>query len=276
MEDLLYIIWNADPVLFTIGGRAFKWYSLLFATAFVIGWAMFLWFFRREGKDDKPLARGLFVVAFCALVGARLAHCIVYQPQYYFSSWDGFWEIFQPWKGGSAGHGGAIGVLIGIWLFSKYYSRKHGVGFLWIMDHMMIPVCFAATLIRTGNFFNSEIYGPETNLPWGVVFARVGETVPHHPTQMYEAVVYFILGCLLLWLYLRRPEKLYKGTLLGLFAIGCFGARFLLEFVKLGPPVLDLGFTVLKRGQLLSIPFIITGIFLLFYARARKTPVTEG
>lgn len=276
MNAFLSIYWDIDPVLFYIGSRGFRYYSLLFATGILLGWAMFWWFFKREGKSDEPLTPGLFVVAFSALAGARLGQCIFYQPDYYFGSWEGFWEIFQPWKGGSSSHGGAIGVLIGVWLFSKYYSRKHGIDFLWIMDHMMIPVCFAGTMIRIGNFFNSEIYGPVTDLPWGVIFARDGQTLPHHPTQLYEAVVYCILGFVLIWLYKHRTEKIHKGFLLGLFALGCFGSRFLLEFVKLGKPVVDLRFTTLNIRQLLCIPFIITGVFLLIYARAKKTPVTEG
>ena len=276
MIGLLSIYWDVDPAMFYIGSWGFRYYSLFFATGFIIGWAMFWWFFKREGKPDDPMTPLLFVVAFSALAGARLGQCIFYRPEYYFGSLEGFWEIFQPWKGGASSHGAAVGVLIGIWLFSKFYSRKRGIDFLWIMDHMMIPVCFAGTLIRIGNFFNSEIYGPVTDLPWGVVFARAGQTLPHHPTQLYEAVVYCILGFVLLWLYKHRTEKIHKGFLLGLFALGCFGSRFLLEFIKIGKPVVDLGFTTLNIRQLLCIPFIFTGVFLLIYARAKKTPVTKG
>ena len=216
-----------------------------------------------------PLELGY--LAQSALCGARLGHCIFYQPDYYFGSWSGFWEIFMPWKGGLASHGGAIALLIGIWWFARKYGRKEGIDFFWLIDKLCIAVAFAGCLIRLGNLFNSEIYGDATDLPWGFVFERNGETVPKHPTQLYEALTYLILGLAMLWIYRYRPYKVYRGFYFGFFLVGCFGMRFLIEFIK-EPQV---GFEenmVLNMGQLLSIPFVLLGIAALVFSFSKKMP----
>jgi len=204
-------------------------------------------------------------------VGARLGHCLFYQPDYYLGSWQGFWEIFMPWKGGLASHGGTIALIIAMLWFARHYGRKNNFDFLWILDHLAIAVCFAATFIRLGNLFNSEIYGDVTELPWGFVFELRNETEPKHPTQLYEALSYLILGVTLILLYKYRLNKMYRGTFLGLFFIGCFGSRFLIEFIK-EPQVAFENGMMLNMGQLLSIPFVLLGIGLLVYAFVRKQP----
>ena len=140
-----------------------------------------------------------------------------------------------------------------------------------MLDHLVIPVAFAACFIRLGNLFNSEIYGGPTSLPWGFVFLRNGETVPAHPTQLYEAGTYLLLGILLMWMYRNRLEKIYRGTFVGIFLIGCFGARFLIEFVKNDQVDFEANM-LLNMGQLLSIPFILLGIGFLVYAFVKKQP----
>jgi prolipoprotein diacylglyceryltransferase len=157
-----------------------------------------------------------------------------------------------------------------VW-FSRHYGRKHDFDFVWIMDHLAIAVCFAATFIRLGNLFNSEIYGDVTGLPWGFVFELRGETMPKHPTQLYEALSYFLLGIILTLLYQYRLDKTYRGTFIGLFFIGCFGSRFLIEFIK-EPQVGFENDMVLNMGQWLSIPFVLTGIAFLIYAYVRRQP----
>lgn len=267
----LVVYWNADPVMLQLGGLTLRWYGLLFALGFVLGWFLFKWFFKTE-KLDQNLLDPLFVTVIVAtVVGARLGHCIFYQPDYYFGSWSGFWEIFMPWKGGLASHGGAIALLIGIWWFARKYGRKEGIDFLWLIDKLCIAVAFAGCLIRLGNLFNSEIYGDATDLPWGFVFERNGETVPKHPTQLYEALTYLILGLVMLWIYRYRPGKVYRGFYFGFFLVGCFGMRFLIEFIK-EPQV---GFEenmVLNMGQLLSIPFVLLGIAALVFSFSKKIP----
>lgn len=272
MTDLLYIHWNVDPVIFSIGNLGIRWYSLLFVSGFILGWYMFRQFFRREGApDDKLLDPLLYTLLIATIVGSRLGHCLFYQPDYYLGSWQGFLEIFQPWKGGLASHGGAIGLLLGMWWYSSHYGKKYNFDYLWIMDHLCIAVAFAGCFIRLGNLFNSEIYGDVTSLPWGIIFDRNGETEPKHPTQIYEALSYLILGLIMVWIYRKRLEKTNRGFFFGFFLVGCFGMRFIIEFIK-EPQVGFEETMVLDMGQWLSIPFIIAGIVLLVYSGISKKP----
>lgn len=272
MPDLLFVHWNVDPVLFHIGPLAVRWYSLLFVSGFIIGWYIFRGFFRNEGlPDEKLMDPLLYTLLLCTIVGARLGHCIFYQPDYYFGSWQGFMEIFQPWKGGLASHGGAIALLLGMWWYSSHYGKKYSFGFLWMLDRLCITVALAGCLIRLGNLFNSEIYGDVTALPWGFIFERYGETQPKHPTQIYEALSYLILFFALLGIYRRKLDKVYTGFFSGVFLIVCFGMRFLIEFIK--EPQVDFERDMLlNMGQLLSIPFILAGIGLLACSFVRKVP----
>lgn len=281
MFELLAIHWNVDPVIFNIGPLSIRWYSILFVSGFVIGWFIFRWFFRREGISENLLDSLLYTLLIGTIVGARLGHCIFYQPEYYFGSWEGFLEVFMPWKGGLASHGGAIALIIAMIWYAKHYGGKNGFDFVWLMDHLAITVAFAGALIRLGNLFNSEIYGVETDLPWGVVFERNAnpanpadpEWLPHHPAQIYESLSYLILGTILILLYKFKLDKTYRGTYIGLFLIGCFGMRFLIEFIKNGKDTMLFGMQM-KMGQALSIPFILLGIAFLVYAYVRRQPAS--
>ena len=269
--SILAINWNVDPELFRIGSFAVRWYGLLFVSGFVLGYWMFTKFFERENVDKGILDPLLYTLLLGTLVGARLGHCIFYQPAYYFGSWDGFLEIFQVWKGGLASHGGTIVLFFCMMWFARKYGPKNNFDFVWILDHLCIAVAFAATFIRLGNLFNSEIYGDVTSLPWGFVFERRGEVEPKHPTQLYEALSYFLLGLFLLWLYVKKLDKVYRGTFIGIFFIVCFGMRFIIEFIK--EPQVEFEETMLlDMGQILSIPFIILGIGFLVYAWKKKQP----
>ena len=175
------------------------------------------------------------------------------------------------WKGGLASHGGALMLLLCMLWFARKYGRQNHIDFLWILDHLAIATAFAATFIRLGNLCNSEIYGDVTNLPWGFVFERRGETLPKHPTQIYEALSYLLLGLGLLWLYVKKLDRMYRGEFIGIFFLVCFGMRFLIEFIK--EPQEDFEkYMFLDMGQILSIPFIIAGIALIVYARRKKVP----
>ena len=269
--SILAINWNVDPELFRIGSFAVRWYGLLFVSGFVLGYWMFTKFFERENVDKRILDPLLYTLLLGTLVGARLGHCIFYQPDYYFGSWDGFLEIFQVWKGGLASHGGTIVLFFCMMWFARKYGPKNNFDFVCILDHLCIAVAFAATFIRLGNLFNSEIYGDVTSLPWGFVFERRGEVEPKHPTQLYEALSYFLLGLFLLWLYVKKLDKVYRGTFIGIFFIVCFGMRFIIEFIK--EPQVEFEETMLlDMGQILSIPFIILGIGFLVYAWKKKQP----
>ena len=270
--EFLFVNWNIDPVIVHLGGFELRWYSLLFVGGFVLGWFIMRSFFRREKVNEALLDPMLYMLLICTIVGARLGHCLFYQPDYYLTSWAGFWEIFMPWKGGLASHGGTIALLIGIWWYAQKYGRKNGFDFVWVLDHLVIPVSFAACMIRLGNLFNSEIYGGPTGLPWGFVFQRNGETVPCHPTQLYEAGTYLILGLILYFLYLKKADKLYRGTFVGLFLVVCFGSRFLIEFIKNDQVEFEANMA-LNMGQLLSISFVLLGIGFLVYAFKRRQSV---
>ena len=267
----LVVHWHVDPAILHIGGFELRWYSLLFVSGFILGWFIFKWFFQREKIDTKLLDPLLYTLLICTIVGARLGHCLFYQPDYYLGSWAGFWEIFMPWKGGLASHGGTIALILGMWWFGVHYGKKHDFDFVWLLDHLAIAVAFAGAFIRFGNLFNSEIYGDVTNLPWGFVFELRGETEPKHPTQLYEGFTYLLLGFALIGLYWKKLDKMLRGQFIGIFLIVCFGSRFLIEFIK--EPQVEFEQTMaLNMGQLLSIPFILLGIFFLVWAWKKRMP----
>ena len=271
MFDVLAINWSVNPELVAFGPVSIRWYSLLFISGFILGWYIFKWFFTRENVPVTLLDPLLYTLLIGTVVGARLGHCLFYQPDYYLGSWEGFWEIFMPWKGGLASHGGTIALVIAMIWFARHYGRKYNFDFLWIMDRLCIAVCFAGALIRLGNLFNSEIYGDVTSLPWGFIFELRGETQPKHPTQLYEALSYTILGIILILLYKYRLKKMFRGEFIGIFFIALFGLRFIIEFIK-EPQV---GFEenmILNMGQWLSVPFILLGVAILVYSLIRRQP----
>lgn len=266
--DLLSIVWNADPEIFRIGGFALRYYSVLFLSGFILGYYIFRWFYKREQLPLEQLDTLFFVSLISALIGARLGHVIGYDLRYYLAH---PWEILMTWKGGLASHGGAVGLLIGLWWYIRRYGRKYGISYLWLLDRFVITVTFAGACIRLGNLMNSEIYGDVTNLPWGFVFARNGELLPKHPTQLYEALSYLILGFVMVWLYKHRLPKLKQGTLFGIFLTFLFGARFVIEFIK--EPQSDFEVDMLfNMGQLLSLPFIVAGIAIWIWSVLKGKP----
>ena len=273
-SELLSITWSVNPDILHIGGFHLKWYSILFVSGlFPIGYYIVRSFYKREGVSLKTLDPLLYALLIGTLVGARLGHVLFYDPVYYFSH---PWKILMTWEGGLASHGGAIGVLLAVWWYWNKYGKKNGFSFLWVVDRLVIAVCFAGALIRLGNLFNSEIYGGPTNLPWGFIFTLRGETVPKHPTQIYEALSYTILGLCLLWMYWKKLPKLKSGTIFGIFLIVLFGMRFLIEFIK-QPQVEFEENMILNMGQWLSVPFIIAGIVILIWSlRCGKPAAAES
>ena len=271
MFKMLFVHWHVDPVIFHIGSFGLRWYSILFVSGFILGWFIFRGFFRREKISEILLDPLLYTLLIGTIVGARLGHCIFYQPEYYFGSWQGFLEIFILCKFVFLSHGGTIVLFFAMLWFAHHYGRKNGFDFVWLLDHLCIAVAFAATFIRLGNLMNSEIYGDVTTLPWGFIFDLRGETEPKHPTQLYEALSYFILGIGLMYLYKFKLDKVYRGTFIGIFFIVCFGMRFLIEFIK-EPQVAFEDNMILNMGQLLSIPFILLGVGFLIYAYIKKQP----
>ena len=266
---MLFVNWDIDPILLQIGGFQLRYYGLLFIVGFYLGYYMFKYFFRRENKPVELLDTLLWTLMLCTIVGARLGHCLFYQPEYFLARPV---EILKVWEGGLASHGGTIAIMIGMWWFVKKYGRKYDFGYIWLLDRLAIATAFAAMFIRLGNLMNSEIYGHETSLPWGFIFALNGEIVPKHPTQLYEALCYLTTGIVLFSIYKFALPKIREGLLLGIFFIGIFLSRFFIEFVKENQVGFEEGMA-LNMGQLLSIPFILMGIYLIVRSFMAKTPM---
>ncbi len=278
---LNFITWNVKPQIFTIGSFEIRWYSILFATGFVLGYIILSKIFKKEGIPIELLDKLTVYVVLGTIIGARLGHCLFYEPGYYLKH---PLQIILPWQGtigkdfkftgyqGLASHGGAIGVIIALYLFSRKYKKP----FLWILDRLVIVTALAGFFIRMGNLMNSEIYGHQTNLPWGFKFMRealygvpVSEIVPKHPTQIYEGLSYLFVFFLLYHLYRKHNDKLKQGFLFALFLILVFTARFLIEFLKENQESFE-SHMPLNMGQLLSIPFVLTGIIMLIVLHRRK------
>lgn len=254
------IHWNADPILLQLGPLAIHWYGVLFAGGFLLGYQIMQWIYHREGQPTEQLDKLLTYIFIGTVLGARLAHVVFYEPEYYFSN---PWEILKIWKGGLASHGGTLGVLLAIVVFVRQHSD---VRILWLLDRLAIPTALTACFIRLGNFMNSEIVGLPTDGSWGVVFEKV-DVLPRHPVQLYEAGCYALIFVLLLVLY-RLNKMQREGLAFGLFMTLIFGSRFLLEFFKTPQAAYEVGYSI-SVGQWLSVPFILFGIFMMLRA---KTP----
>lgn len=266
--NLLAINWHPSPELFSIGPLHVRYYGIFFVSGFIIGYYIFLWFFKREKLPTDILDVLLYTLLGCGVIGARLGHCFFYEPAYYLAHPA---EIIMIWHGGLASHGGAIAILLGIWWFANKYGKKYRFDFLYLMDRIGIATALAGCMIRLGNLMNSEIYGNPTDLPWGFIFSLKGETVPKHPTQLYEALSYLLLFVILLVIYRKWLPKLKRGTLFGLFLAGLFSARFIIEYVKEPQVAFEQGMP-LDMGQILSIPFIIGGVALIIYSIYKGKP----
>jgi len=271
MGTLLAIHWNASPELFNLGPISVRWYGLMFAMGFLFGFSILTKMFKSEGSDPAWVEKLFVYVIIATIVGARLGHVFFYGWEYYSQHLT---EIFLPiakvgdgykFVGfqGLASHGGAFGILLAVWIFSKRVTKRP---LLWTMDRLLVPVALVGAMIRTGNLMNSEIYGVATNLPWGFIFERNNEIIAKHPTQIYEALCYLIsFGVLLYFFYKKKDFKDRTGLLTGVFFIGIFFTRFLIEFIKENQEPFEAGMS-LNMGQLLSIPFVLTGILLIYHA----------
>ncbi len=248
------VIWNVDPEIFRIGSFAVRWYGLLFALGFVLGYIIMGKIFKSENIPSKILDTLTTYMVVGTIIGARLGHCLFYEPEYYLSN---PLLILKVWEGGLASHGAAIGILVALYLF----SRKVKKSYIWILDRIVIVIALAGFCIRMGNLMNSEIYGIETGLPWGFIFERENETVAKHPTQIYEGLSYLLIFFLLYFIYRKETKNLKAGTIFGLFLILLFSVRFIIEFVKEPQVGFEAGMA-LNMGQLLSTPFIAAGIFI--------------
>lgn len=262
-----FITWNVNPELFS-GFVTVRWYGLMFAIGFLVGYEIVARMFKHEGAPERWLGILLIYVVIATIVGARLGHVFFYE-------WDVYRanpiKILYIWEGGLASHGGTVAIIIAVILFSVFVTKKSP---LWTFDRLVIAIALVGGLIRLGNLFNSEIFGTATDLPWGFMFVRSrewhelyeGQAV--HPTQIYEALCYFALFGLLMWMYWKKNAEERPGLILGVFFIGIFLPRFLIEFIKNDQVAREATMT-LNIGQQLSIPFILLGVFLVIYAMMR-------
>lgn len=261
-----HFIWNVNPEIFSLGAFAPRWYGLLFALGFLIGYQWMQKVYREEGKPENDLSSLLFHMMLGTIIGARLGHTLFYEPGYYLAN---PLEILYVWKGGLASHGGALGIIIAVAL----YCRKHkDQPWLWIADRVAPAIAICSGCIRIGNFFNSEIIGKPSDAPWAVIFERV-DNVPRHPAMLYEAICYFILAAILIAYYQKKKPNIRSGSMLGILFIGIFSARFFIEFVKENQVSFEESMA-LNMGQILSVPFVIVGILLFTGAYRRFLPST--
>lgn len=268
--EFLSVVWDFDPVLFRIGSFDIRYYGLMWAIAILIAAKFFDNFVHREGLPQQ-VSESIFLYGTLAtILGARLGHCLFYDPSYYLAQ---PWTILTEFRdGGMASHGAAIGILIGLWLF----SRKNRLPYIWSLDRIIIGVTIGGAIVRFGNLFNSEIFGTATNLPWGFEFVRSGKWVREfapqavHPTQIYEALCYLVTFVIVTVLYYRYDMAHRRpGLIFGVGLIGIFFTRFLIEFIKTEQEAFEKGWA-LDMGQWLSIPFILLGGYMIY--RAMQAP----
>lgn len=272
-----YIAWDPNRGMFNFNlpilDRPILWYGFFFALGFFVGYLLLTYLLRRNFKEiskqntAKFAEQITFYVVMGTIIGARLGDVLFYQ------NWKEILQhpisIIAVWQGGLASHGGAVGILIALWFF----ARKRNMGFWTAVDLIVIPTAIAAVCIRIGNFFNQEILGTPTTLPWGIIFlhpADGGPLVPRHPAQLYEAIGYLCVFLILLFYqYSQRPFQ-KPGKLTGCFLILVFSLRFLIEFIKMEQSVYISENSYLTMGQYLSIPFILLGLYLFIL---KKNPL---
>jgi prolipoprotein diacylglyceryl transferase len=288
MTTLAAINWSVDPEIISFGGLSLRWYGLLFALGFLLGQMIMTKIFRLERRpmiDIETLT--IYMVVF-TIVGARLGHCLFYQPDYYL---ERPLEILKVWEGGLASHGAALSILLGLWLYCNsvwilsfrppYHSfrwqKRENQSYLWLLDRMVIVVALGGGLIRLGNLMNSEIIGKPTNSDWGFIFLNNPEAgfMPRHPAQLYEAIACFVLFAILYLSYMAQKGRLREGLFLGIFLVWVFGLRFLFEEFK--EPQVDFEKNMkYNMGQLLSLPLFVTGLILVarsFWKKQKSEPL---
>ncbi|KAA3609729.1 MAG: prolipoprotein diacylglyceryl transferase [Calditrichaeota bacterium] len=259
------IEWTFDREIYSIGFVTIRYYSLFFVISFLLGIVIMKRIFVAENKPHTDVDDLLVYTMVGTVLGARLGHVLFYNPGFYFSNPI---EILKVWEGGLASHGAAIGILLALHYFIKH---KKIYNYLWLVDRVVITVALAAFFIRTGNLFNSEIIGKATTVPWAFKFSRYVDNVPRHPTQIYEALAYIILFVVLAKIYSAKKEKSPPGLLLGLFLVGNFGFRIFVEFFKKNQEAFEAGM-ILNMGQILSVPLVLLGIYMIYTSRTRPIP----
>jgi len=276
MSNLLYIVWNPDCEMMRLFGFPVRYYSLMWIIGLAAAYFLVRRFYRdRKISDDK--FEPLFLYCFVGiLVGARLGHCIFYEPDYYFASFRNFIEMLLPVRfmpdggmrmvgySGLASHGGTIGIFTGIWL----YCRKYGIKLLECVDMVAVATPVTSAFIRLGNLMNSEIVGKATGSDYGFVFAQLGEDFPRHPAQLYEAIAYLVIFVIILLIYRKHKDMVGTGFYFGFCLATIFLFRFFIEFCKEVQVDFEEGMA-LDMGQILSIPIALVGLYFMIKGLGR-------
>lgn len=263
------IQWDVSPILVEFGAVKIRWYGLMFVMGFSGGLHLMRWVCKREGKDPEAMENLLIYMILGTTIGARLGHCLFYDPVYYLSN---PLKILYIWEGGLASHGGTAGVILSVYLFLR---KTKDFNFVWLLDRLSMPAAMTATFIRIGNLMNSEILGKPTDGTWGIVFSKV-DSIPRHPAQLYESASYFLIFVSLFCIYKFTSLRLKAGFMFG-FGIGSiFLARIFIEFFKENQEAFEQGM-LLNMGQLLSIPFVMICYYMAYRAwRAPDSMASKG
>jgi len=246
------MIWNIDPIALNLGAIQIHWYGITFALGLLSAYTLGEYIFKKEGKDTKLLESFFIYLIIGITIGARLAHVLFYDFDYYKNN---PLEILYVWHGGLASHGGIVGAILAMWFWCKRYK----IDFLWMFARVAMATMLVAAFIRVGNFFNSEIVGLPTDSIFAVVFERV-DNIPRHPVVLYEAIGYFLIFLISFYLYKKLDGKKFTQITPGFILTFGFLTRFILEYFKTPQSEFykELPFSM---GQILSIPFIIIGLF---------------
>jgi prolipoprotein diacylglyceryl transferase len=267
MTLLTHIVWDIDPEIFPSLFQSLpihpRWYGVLFAIAFLLGFKIEEKIFAREKLNPEWVDSLFMSVMLGTIIGARLGHVFFYGWDYY-SQHPG--DIIKIWEGGLASHGAVVGNLIALYFWSKMVSKKP---IIWAIDRSVIAIAIGGALVRLGNFFNSEIVGLPTDMPWGVEFARLADGVVRHPAQLYEALAYVVTYVILHNAYWKHNKGEQPGFIFGIFLICVFGARFIIEFFKENQEAFEADMA-LNMGQWLSIPLVLGGIIISYRANAKS------
>lgn len=269
---LQFVIWDVNPEIFHIGSFSVRWYGLLFALGFLIGMQIMTHIFKKENKPVTDTDTLLIYMVVSTILGARIGHFLFYEPEVLLSN---PLEVILPPYRGLASHGAGVGILFGLWLYSRRKSSQAtGQTFLWVTDRIALTVALAGACIRFGNLMNSEIVGRPTDVPWGFVFMNNNEyaKIPRHPAQLYESLSCIVLFFFLLWFWNRYKERTPRGSMLGIFMIWVFGLRFFYEYLKENQVAFENNLT-LNMGQILSIPAVLLGIYLIVRSYGKPAPV---
>lgn len=275
MNNLLYIAWQPEEVFFHLGPIPVRWYGMCWLIGLALGYFMMQWLYKRHKYPTEKFEPLFLYVFIGVLAGARLGHCLFYEPEDFLTSWDGFLSIFIPfhhlpdgsWQysgfQGLASHGGVVGLLLSLFLYIRNYKMNTWV----VLDFFGICSGITACFIRLGNLMNSEIIGKVTDVPWAFIFYNV-DTHPRHPGQLYEAIAYLFIFLFIYLIYRKHPEKVGTGLYFGLCLTLIFTFRFFIEYTKEVQEAFENGLPI-DMGQILSIPLIALGVWAILRSKGK-------